>query len=156
MGNLENTSERIKAVKSAFSILGYDVTSDPIEGAEEAFLAEISQVYIKTENFYRKILKKNRYTMFSDRSLADLHKQFPEPAWGIEVRHASEKEALEQKIARAKVDLEQAIEERDSAQRRIDEARSAFHVAERALLNFEVNATAAAITARANGIERKN
>lgn len=79
------TQRTIDQLTAAFEAHGYFVAAEPIEGQEEMFAQSLREGFAKVEAAMAFYARRFKVRGLSKRALAILHKDLPEPVWGIEV-----------------------------------------------------------------------
>lgn len=82
---MTDTTRQIDQLTTAIEAHGYFVMMEPIAGEESLFVDALREAFAKIEA--RLSANAKRYGMrgLSKRALAALHRDMPNPAWGVEV-----------------------------------------------------------------------
>lgn len=77
---------KIERLIYALEAYGYFVDAQPIVGEEEDFAKHLEEGFAKVEAMFKFNAKNYGFKGKSKRAMDSLHKQLPEPVWGITVR----------------------------------------------------------------------
>jgi hypothetical protein len=77
---------KIERLTYAFEAYGYFVDAQPIEGQEEDFANHLANGLAKVESAFKFNAERYGFRGKSKRAMASLHRQLPEPIWGVGVR----------------------------------------------------------------------
>lgn len=79
-------TSKIEQLEAAFEAHGYSVIAEAIEGQEELFANDLAQGFAKVETVLKNNAAQYGFRGLSKRALQALHKDLPNPAWGVEIR----------------------------------------------------------------------
>lgn len=77
---------KIERLIYAFEAYGYFVDAQPIEGQEDQFCKHLEEGLEKVEKLFNYNAKAYGFKGKSKRAMDSLHRQLPEPVWGVGVR----------------------------------------------------------------------
>lgn len=77
---------KIERLAYAFEAYGYFVDAQPVHGEEETFANHLAEGFAKVEAAFKFNADRYGFRGKSKRALESLHRQLPEPAWGVGVR----------------------------------------------------------------------
>ena len=86
MDDRERQMQKIERLAYAFEAYGYFVDAHPIPGEEEAFANHLAEGFAKVETAFKLNAEHYGFRGKSKRAMASLHRQLPEPVWGVGVR----------------------------------------------------------------------
>ena len=76
----------IENLEGTLRYFGYAVDMEPIPGAEDDFIAALRQALSRVESVLAANAKRFGFRGTSKRARAALHRDLPQPGWGIELR----------------------------------------------------------------------
>lgn len=82
---MTDTIRQIDQLTTAIEAHGYFVMMEPIAGEESLFVDALRESFAKIEAVLAVNAKRYRMRGLSNRALAALHRDLPNPAWGVEV-----------------------------------------------------------------------
>lgn len=78
--------KKIERLTYGFEAYGYFVDAQPVPGQEETFAKHLADGLAKVEAAFQSNAEQYGFRGKSKRAMDSLHRQMPEPIWGVGVR----------------------------------------------------------------------